>query len=111
MSNWKTICSVADLKPSTGVCALFEGEQVAVFMGASKNDLYAVSNYDPFGKASVLSRGLIGSVGETVYVASPLYKQRFDLMTGQCLDDTDVSLKTYQIKVDNNDVQLCRESA
>jgi len=32
-------------------------------------------------------------------VASPVYKQAFDLRTGICLDDPKVRLRTYRVRV------------
>ena len=65
-------------------------------------------NFDPFSKANVISRGLLGSCdidGQKVrYVASPMYKQRFDLATGKCLDDERVSLRSYPVKVNHGAV-------
>ena len=65
------------------------------FVFGDGEQVFAVSNFDPFGKANVLSRGIIGSIGEQLVVASPLYKQHFDLQTGACLEDDSVSLKTF----------------
>jgi nitrite reductase (NADH) small subunit len=79
---------------------------VAIFKPALANELFAVSNFDPFGKANVISRGIIGSVGDSLVVASPLYKQHFNLRTGECLEDDSKALKTYQIRVDAGQVQL-----
>ena len=31
MSQWKTVCPLTDIAPNTGVCALHQGEQVALF--------------------------------------------------------------------------------
>ncbi len=31
MAQWIDVCSVDDLQPDSGVCALVEGEQVAIF--------------------------------------------------------------------------------
>lgn len=102
--NWETICSVDTLVDGTGVCALHNGEQVAIFK--VKGELYALSNYDPFGKANVLSRGLIGSEEDTIYIASPLYKQRFSLSTGACLDDPETTIPQYQVRAHQDKVQL-----
>ena len=33
-------------------------------------------------------------------MASPIYKQRFNLATGQCLDDNSVMLATYDVELD-----------
>ena len=60
----------------------------------SPNDeLFAVSNYDPFSKAFVISRGIVGSNADVVKVASPIYKNAFCLRTGKSLDDDKVQLR------------------
>jgi nitrite reductase (NADH) small subunit len=104
--QWITVCNESDLTPDTGLCALHQGEQVAIFKLALADELFAVSNFDPFGKANVMSRGLVGSIGESLVVASPLYKQHFDLKTGACLEDETASLKTYQVRIEAGQVQL-----
>jgi nitrite reductase (NADH) small subunit len=68
--------------------------------------LYALSNFDPYSRAFVLSRGLIGSRGERVKVASPIYKHCFDLVTGECLEDSDVSVATFEVRVIAGRVQV-----
>ncbi|UDY23796.1 nitrite reductase small subunit NirD [Nocardioides sp. Kera G14] len=97
-----SVCPVEAIDPESGVAALVGGEAVAVFR--TKDDhFYAISNYDPFGRASVLSRGIVGTrtVGdeEVPFVASPLLKQAFDLRTGVCLDDPAVTVPTYDVVV------------
>ena len=98
------ICKIDDIIPETGVCALVNGEQVAIFR-TQNGDVFAMDNFDPFSQANVISRGLLGSCeidGQKVrYVASPMYKQRFDLATGKCLDDERVSLRSYPVKVNH----------
>lgn len=106
MSSWITVCNDSDLIAGTGVCALIEGEQVAIFKTRKDDQVYAISNYDPIGKANVLSRGLIGSIGDEIVVASPLYKQHFSLSSGSCLEDAEQSVKTYPIRIDAGKVQL-----
>ena len=107
MSDWKDICPVEDIVPNSGCCALYKGNQVAIFrVRQSGNDaLYAIDNYDPIAEANVLSRGIVGSQGDKVVVASPLYKQHFCLQTGACMEE-DVSLKTWQVRVHEGRVQL-----
>ena len=101
------ICKLDDIIPETGVCALVNGEQVAIFR-THHDEVYAMCNFDPFSKANVISRGLLGSCdidGQKVrYVASPMYKQRFDLATGKCLDDEQVALKSYAVTVSHGAV-------
>ncbi len=107
MAKWIDVCSVNDLQPNSGVCALLEGEQVAIFwMPESDEEVYAVGNYDPFGNANVLSRGLIGDIGEQPVVASPLYKQHYNLQTGVCLEDETVKIPAYAIRIENGSVQV-----
>ncbi|MEP0879706.1 nitrite reductase (NAD(P)H) small subunit [Funiculus sociatus GB2-M2] len=39
-------------------------------------------------------------------VASPIYKQNFNLLTGQCLDDETVSIPTFPVRVVEDNVQI-----
>jgi NAD(P)H-dependent nitrite reductase small subunit len=79
------VCAVDDLTPGRGVAALVGGRAVAVFRLAD-GAVHALDNRDPCSGASVLSRGIVGDVDGTPVVASPMYKQRFELTTGRCLD-------------------------
>ena len=91
-----------------GVCALVGPFQVAVFRvdAGDGEQLLALSNYDPFSKAYVLSRGIVGSRGDRLKVASPVYKQSFDLRTGECLDDPGVSIATFPVRAVEGRVQV-----
>ena len=104
--TWVDICSLEAIAPNTGVCALVEGQQVAIFRVGSEDEVFAISNYDPFSKAFVLSRGIVGDRKGILKVASPIYKQNFNLLTGQCLDDETVSIPTYQVRVVEGRVQV-----
>ncbi|MGV9391178.1 nitrite reductase small subunit NirD [Streptomyces olivaceus] len=95
---WFTACDLGALLPGRGVAALLpDGGQVALFRGRD-GELYAIDNRDPFTGAAVLSRGLTGTHRGRPFVASPLLKQRFDLTTGECLDDEAVRVATYEVK-------------
>ncbi|MEV4678974.1 MULTISPECIES: nitrite reductase small subunit NirD [Actinomadura] len=96
-ARWFDICSYADLIPERGVCAMVDGVQVAVFR-VYDGALYALSNLDPFSGAYVLSRGILGTRDGTPTVASPMYKQVFDLRTGACLDDPRVALPAFPVR-------------
>lgn len=96
--TWVDVCCFDDLVPDRGVCALVGGRQVAVFRVAPDDQLFAIANRDPFSGANVLSRGIVGSKGGTPKVASPMYKQCFDLRTGACLDDPGVSVPTFAVR-------------
>lgn len=103
---WVDVCALTDIVPHRGVCALVEGRQVAVFRVAPDDEVFALSNYDPFSKAFVLSRGIVGSKGERLKVASPVYKQTFDLRTGECIDVPSVSVPTFPVRVVEGRVQV-----
>jgi nitrite reductase (NADH) small subunit len=104
--TWVDVCPLDDLTPNRGVAALFDDRQVAVFLVEPGDELVAVDNVDPFTGAAVLSRGIIGSAGDVLTVASPVHKQRFDLRTGRCLDDSDVVVATVPVRVEAGVVQV-----
>ena len=99
VATWERIIELDRLTPERGVAALVDGAPLALFRLDDGDDVVALGNVDPFSGASVLSRGLIGSKGEVVTVASPVYKQRFDVRTGACVDDPDVAVTTYDVRV------------
>ncbi|MFW0794935.1 nitrite reductase small subunit NirD [Gordonia sp. CPCC 205515] len=112
--TWVPVCTLTDLVPGRGVAALIDDTQVAIFRLPSDGEdpagaqraLRAVGNIDPFGRAAVMSRGLVGDRGGEPTVASPLLKQVFSLNTGRCLDDEGVRLPVYGIRVDGDVVQV-----
>ena len=106
MSQWMTICPIEKILPATGVCALFNEQQVAIFRPYESDEVYAISNIDPFFDASVLSRGLIVEHQGELWVASPLKKQRFRLTDGLCMEDESFSVKHYDVRVKDGEVQL-----
>lgn len=108
--NWLTVCNKVDLVKDSGICALIEQgveeKQVAIFhLPNTKEQVFAVGNYDPIGEANVLYRGIVGSIGEDIVVASPLYKQHFSLTTGKCLQE-DKTIDTFPIRIFEDQVQL-----
>ncbi len=104
--GWAEVCSVEDLEIDAGVCALVNEYQVALFYLPRENGLYAIDNYDPIGKANVLSRGVVGDIDNEPVVASPLYKQHFSLTTGCCLEDEDVRVAVYSCRLIGSKVQV-----
>lgn len=99
------VCRADELTPDRGVAALVDGTQVAIFL-LGDGEVLAIGNHDPFSGANVLSRGIVGSKGDTITVASPVYKQRFDLRTGRCLDDEQVSVPTYDARIADGWVEI-----
>ena len=102
---WTDICALEDLVPGTGGAALVQGEQIAV-VRARDGRVFALSNFDPFSKAFVIARGIVGDRGGVVKIASPVFKQNYSLETGECLDDPTVRLATYPVRVIGGRVQI-----
>lgn len=103
-AEWVKVCDSADLKPNLGVRALVDKKQIAIFR--VQGNLYAVSAIDPFTHAAVISRGLVGDLQGQIVVASPIYKQHFNLATGKCLEDDSVALPTYAVRELDDGVQV-----
>ena len=106
--NKQKICHVDDLIKNSGICALAtikgQEQQVAIFhLPETENKIYAIGNWDPLGGANILSRGIVGNIGDEIVVASPLYKQHFSLTTGKCLEE-DASVPVYDITLENDEV-------
>jgi nitrite reductase (NADH) small subunit len=103
---WTTVCTLEQLPLDGGLCALLNETQVALFRVSGVEEVYALENLDPFSNANVISRGVVGDIGGTLMVSSPVYKQHFSLLDGVCLEDETVFLKTYATRVVGDSVQL-----
>jgi nitrite reductase (NADH) small subunit len=103
---FQKVCDIQDIVPGTGVCALIDGQQVAVFRPSATEEVRAISNMDPFYQSNVLSRGLIVEHQGELWVASPLKKQRFNLTTGACMEDERFSVKAYKARVTKGAVEI-----
>jgi nitrite reductase (NADH) small subunit len=107
VATYTRVCRVDDIEVEGGVAALVEGEPVAIFRTYEGN-VHAMSNVDPFSRASVMARGIVGTRlvdgSEVVFVASPMHKQAFCLRTGQCLDDAAVRIPVHDVRIVGDDV-------
>jgi nitrite reductase (NADH) small subunit len=103
---WQPVCPLADIVPNTGVCALMGAQQIALVRFGTGAEVYAIGNFDPFSKAFVLARGIVGDKSGVPKIASPIYKQCFDLRTGQCLDDPNVTVPVWPVRVRNGQVEV-----
>jgi assimilatory nitrate reductase catalytic subunit len=93
------VCRLEDIVPGAGVAALVDGEQVALFR-LEDDSVHAVGNQDPFSRANVLSRGIVGDLKGELVVASPVYKQHFSLLTGLCVEDASARIPVYAARVE-----------
>ncbi|WP_191237680.1 nitrite reductase small subunit NirD [Cobetia marina] len=113
--RWVTLCQREDLVPGSGVAAWLEqaGQdfQIALFTLPSSADsdaltLFAIDHHDPVSGANVIARGLLGDHAGEPLVISPLYKQRYRLKDGQCLDDETLSLQVWPVRLEGDAVQI-----
>ena len=108
MTSWTAVCEMDDLIPEVGVPALVDGVQIALFR-LTDDQVLAVQQRDPYSGANVLSRGIVGSRGDITTVTSPMYKQVWNLATGECLDPVGkdpVDLQTYPVDVADGQVRV-----
>jgi nitrite reductase (NADH) small subunit len=109
--DWIEVCALDDLVPGTAAAALVHGEQIAIVRPRDGERVYAISNFDPFSKAFVIARGIVGDRAGVPKIASPIYKQNFDLLTGACLDDPAVRLPVFPARVVDGKVQVALGAA
>lgn len=102
---WRDVCAVDDILADTGVAALVDNRQAAIFR-LRDGRLYAIGNIDPFSGAPVLARGIVGDIDGEVTVASPVYKQHFRLRDGVCVEDESVSVPVWNVKAYGGLVRL-----
>ncbi|MBF1658163.1 MAG: nitrite reductase (NAD(P)H) small subunit, partial [Rothia mucilaginosa] len=57
-------------------------------------------------QALVLARGIVGEKNGNPTITSPLYKEVYDLTTGECVSDPSYSIKVYPVEVRDGDVYL-----
>ncbi len=100
--EWQPICHQDELAPFSGAAVRLKGRQIALYR--TGHQFFALDNFDPFSRANVLARGIVGDLGGKPVVASPMYKQHFDLRTGQCLEDPAVSVGTWPVHINDGHI-------
>jgi nitrite reductase (NADH) small subunit len=98
------VCRLKHLPRDRGTAALVEGVPVALFR-THDDRVYAVQQLDPYSGAHVISRGVVRTRGGVPTVASPMYRQVFDLRTGACVDPAGKeprTLRTFRVEVSDS---------
>jgi nitrite reductase (NADH) small subunit len=103
--GWAEVCELSQLEPLWAEVAIVDGEQLAL-VRMPDGTVYAVSNQDPATGSYVMCRGIVGSHGDRVTLASPLHKQVYDLATGECLNSGDLHLQTFETSVESGSVRV-----
>ena len=105
--NWQPLCSTADLVANSGVVALLEGQQVALFyLPESEQQVFAIGNCDPKSGANVIGRGIVGHLQGELVIASPLYKQHYRLRDGGCLEYPELNLPVWPVRLNGEQVEV-----
>lgn len=104
-ARWLDICEQNDVLPGTAVAAMLADEQIAI-VRTIDHRFFAISNFDPFSRAFVMARGIVGDRAGVPKIASPMYKQSFSLETGECLDDASVRLPVYALRIETGRIQV-----
>ena len=102
---WHRACATNELEPWWGEALLIGDRQIAIFL-ISDDEIHAVDHIDPDTGAAVMARGILGSRGDRPTVASPLHKQVYDLVTGQCFGDQGLSLTVYATRVVDGSIEI-----
>jgi len=103
---WRALCRRRDLVANSGVVAWCGGVQVALFYVTDEQRVYALENRDPQSGANVIGRGILGDLAGEAVVASPLYKQRFRLADGACLEDEGQRLRVWPARLNGDAVEI-----
>jgi nitrite reductase (NADH) small subunit len=96
--EWQPVCRVDELEVERGATALVHGQALAIFR-TQDGQVFALGNHDPFAKASVIARGIVGVRDGVPFVASPAHKHAFDLRSGRCLEDDHVAIPAYGVRI------------
>lgn len=104
--TWQTVCTIEDLVADSGIALWFQEQAVAVFYLSQEQRLYAVGHYCPFAKANIIAHGIVGDLQGQPVVASPMYKEHFNLETGVCLEDPTIALPTFSIRRVGDQIEL-----
>lgn len=103
--TWQPVCRLTELAVDRGATALVHGQAVAIFR-TRDDEVYVLGNHDPFAKASVLARGIVGARDGVPFVGSPVHRHAFDLRSGRCLDDEHASVPAYDVRVVDGVVEV-----
>lgn len=104
--NWIKVCTKDDIPENGGACVLVKNEQIAIYNFKLRNEWFATQNLCPHKQQMALSRGMIGSIADEPKVACPFHKKTFSLQSGKCLSGDDYKIKTYPIKLIENDILI-----
>ena len=95
--QWHRVCELAALPEQAGRSAWLEGRVLALFRLGSMSMPW--TGWTP-GRRCGAGAWPGGDAGGEPVVASPLYKQRYALMDGRCLDDPALSVACWPVRLE-----------
>ncbi len=105
--RWQPLCSLADLVPQSGVVALHEGEQVALFyLPETAQKVFAVGNRVPKSGANVIGRGIVGQLGADLGDRLAAVQAALRLADGGCLEYPEQALPTWTVRLNGERVEI-----
>ena len=99
LGDFVEVCSVNDLEDSQGKMVEVNGKQVALFKQGGS--FYAINHVCPHA-GGPLGEGALNDD----LVTCPLHAYQFNIKTGQCQTDPDLSVESYEVKVENDKVMV-----
>jgi len=103
--KWRKLATIQDLDictATTSVAVKYGDSQLAIFHVPGKG-LFAIQQMCPHKRAFVLDHGIVGDdMDGNLYVSCPLHKRNFRLTDGACLNDTEYSIISFDIKQEDD---------
>jgi nitrite reductase [NAD(P)H] small subunit len=95
----RTVCRFSQLPDGRGHLVEVDGETIALFRVGG--EVFALDNTCPHRNGPLAFGDLRGST-----VFCPLHAWPFDVRTGQCEEFPGVSVRTFRVRVEGDDVQI-----
>ncbi|KAH9931317.1 nitrite reductase [Fomitopsis serialis] len=109
--RWRKLAQLEDLIPTdagtTSVAVKYGDSQLAIFHVPRKG-YFATQQMCPHKRAFVLEHGIVGDDPNSgkVYVSCPMHKRNFTLKGGDCLNDDNYNILTFDVRVEDDDISL-----
>jgi nitrite reductase (NADH) small subunit/3-phenylpropionate/trans-cinnamate dioxygenase ferredoxin subunit len=99
MSEFKTVCKVADVKEGEGRTVVVGTRNIAIFMQGGQH--YAIDDMCPHMGAS-----LSGGYLDQGIVTCPWHAWRFRLCDGAWADNPRIKIRTYPLRIEGDQIQI-----
>jgi NAD(P)H-dependent nitrite reductase small subunit len=103
MPEFIRVCRISEIPRRRGTLVIFE-EDIQIAFFNILGEIHAVSNICPHQHSPVINEGYVDL--DACSVTCPLHNWAFDLRTGQVLGGGTAALKTYQIRIEGEDVLI-----